>query len=35
MTQALDRVQPALLNFYGSLDDEQKARINRYGVGAT
>jgi hypothetical protein len=27
--EALDTVQPALTNFYGSLDDEQKAQFNR------
>jgi len=32
MMQMLDTVQPALVNFYGSLDDEQKARFNRSGV---
>jgi hypothetical protein len=34
MMQLLDTVQPALVNFYGSLDDEQKARFNRLGVQA-
>jgi LTXXQ motif family protein len=34
MMQVLDTVQPALVNFYGSLDDEQKARFNRIGVRA-
>ncbi len=29
MLQALDTVQPALVHFYGSLDDEQKAQFNR------
>jgi hypothetical protein len=29
MLQALDTVQPALANFYGSLTDEQKAHFNR------
>lgn len=32
MLQVLDTVQPALVNFYGSLDDEQKARFNRLGA---
>jgi hypothetical protein len=34
MMQVLDTVQPALVNFYGSLDDEQKARFNRFSVRA-
>ena len=34
MTQVLDAVQPALANFYGSLDDEQKAGFNRFGMRA-
>jgi LTXXQ motif family protein len=34
MMQVLDTVQPALVNFYGSLDDEQKARFNRFGAQA-
>jgi hypothetical protein len=34
MVQVLDTVQPALENFYGSLDDEQKARFNRFGTRA-
>ncbi len=34
MMQVLDTVQPALVNFYGSLDDEQKARFNRFGARA-
>jgi LTXXQ motif family protein len=29
LQEALDIVEPALANFYGSLSDEQKARINR------
>jgi ABC-type transporter MlaC component len=29
MLQAIDTVQPALAQFYGSLSDEQKARFNR------
>jgi LTXXQ motif family protein len=29
MLQAIDTVQPALTQFYGSLSDEQKARFNR------
>ncbi|MBX9777462.1 MAG: Spy/CpxP family protein refolding chaperone [Xanthobacteraceae bacterium] len=32
MLQALDVVQPALVDFYGSLSDEQKARFNQLGV---
>lgn len=32
MLQALDVVQPALVDFYGSLTDEQKARFNQLGV---
>jgi ABC-type transporter MlaC component len=35
MLQALDTVQPALATFYGSLDDEQKARFNRIGARST
>jgi len=31
MLRALDTVQPALAKFYGSLDDEQKAQLNRLG----
>jgi hypothetical protein len=31
MLQALDIVQPALVDFYGSLTDEQKARFNQLG----
>jgi LTXXQ motif family protein len=34
MIHVLDTVQPALVNFYGSLDDEQKAQFNRFGVRA-
>jgi hypothetical protein len=29
MLRAVDTVQPALQNFYGSLSDEQKERFNR------
>lgn len=32
MLQALDIVQPALVDFYGSLTDEQKARFNQLGT---
>ena len=32
LVQILDTVQPTLVNFYGSLDDEQKARFNRFGA---
>jgi hypothetical protein len=32
MLEMLDAVRPALLDFYGSLDDEQKARFNRFGA---
>lgn len=32
MLQALDTVQPALMNFYGSLSDEQKARFDRLNL---
>jgi hypothetical protein len=32
MLQMLDTVQPALINLYNSLDDEQKARFNRFGA---
>jgi LTXXQ motif family protein len=32
MMHALDTVQTALVNFYGALDDEQKARFNRFGA---
>jgi len=32
MLQALDKVQPALESFYGSLDDEQKAQFNRFSA---
>jgi LTXXQ motif family protein len=32
--QMLDKVQPALMNFYGSLDDEQKAGFNRLSLRA-
>jgi hypothetical protein len=32
MMQALDTVQSALVNFYGALDDEQRARFNRFGA---
>ena len=32
MMQALDTMQPALVNFYSLLDDEQKARFNRFGT---
>ena len=32
MLQALDVVQPALVDFYGSLTDEQKARFNQLGA---
>ncbi len=32
MLQALDTVQPALVKFYGSLSDEQKARFDRLHV---
>jgi hypothetical protein len=32
MLKALDVVQPALVEFYGSLTDEQKARFNQLGV---
>ena len=32
MLQMLDTVEPALINFYNSLDDEQKARFNRFGA---
>ena len=35
MLQALDTVQPALVKFYGSLSDEQKARFDRLNVRAT
>jgi hypothetical protein len=31
MQQALNTVQPALAKFYGSLSDEQKARVNQLG----
>ena len=31
MQQALITVQPALAKFYGSLSDEQKARVNQLG----
>ena len=31
MLAMLDAVRPALLDFYGTLDDEQKARFNRLG----
>jgi len=34
MVQVLDTVQPALVSFYGSLDDEGKARFNRFAVTA-
>jgi hypothetical protein len=34
MMEVLDTVQPALVNFYGSLDDEQRARFNRFSVRA-
>ena len=30
--KALDVVQPALIEFYDSLSDEQKARFNQLGV---
>jgi hypothetical protein len=32
MLKALDVVQPALVDFYGTLTDEQKARFNQLGV---
>jgi hypothetical protein len=32
MLEMLDTVRPTLLIFYGSLDDEQKARFNRFGA---
>ena len=32
MLQALDTVRPALVRFYGSLSDEQKAQFNRIGA---
>jgi hypothetical protein len=32
MMGMLDTVRPTLLIFYGSLDDEQKARFNRFGA---
>jgi hypothetical protein len=32
MMGMLDTVRPALMDFYSSLDDEQKARFNRYGA---
>jgi hypothetical protein len=32
--QMLDKVQPALMSFYGSLDDEQKAGFNRLSLRA-
>jgi hypothetical protein len=32
MLKALDVVQPALVDFYGALSDEQKARFNQLGV---
>ncbi len=32
MLKALDVVQPALVDFYGALTDEQKARFNQLGV---
>jgi hypothetical protein len=32
MLKALDVVQPAMVDFYGSLTDEQKARFNQLGV---
>jgi hypothetical protein len=35
MQQALDTVQPALAKFYGSLSDEQKARVDRLGARPT
>ena len=35
MLQALDRVQPALVKFYDSLSDEQKARFDRLNVRPT
>jgi len=35
MLQALDTVQPALVKFYRSLSDEQKARFDRLNVRAT
>jgi LTXXQ motif family protein len=35
MMQALDTVQPALVRFYGSLSDEQKAQFNRIGARAS
>jgi hypothetical protein len=34
MMRVLDTVQPALADFYASLDDEQKARFNRFGIRA-
>jgi hypothetical protein len=34
MMLVVDMVQPALANFYSSLDDEQKARFNRFGMRA-
>jgi LTXXQ motif family protein len=34
MLEVLNTVQPPLASFYGSLDDEQKARLNRLGVRA-
>ena len=35
MLQALNTVQPALERFYGSLNDEQKARFNQLGPRQT
>jgi len=35
MMRALDSVQPALVKFYGSLSDEQKAQFNRIGARAS
>jgi hypothetical protein len=35
MLQAVDTVQPALQQFYGSLSDEQKARFDRLGARPT
>ena len=32
MLQAINIVQPALTNFYGTLTDEQKARFNELGA---
>jgi hypothetical protein len=34
MVQALDTVQPAMERFYGSLNDEQKARFDRLATRA-